>query len=133
MLINQAFASDAIPVASDVAKGATSTASASTVGVPTPPDSTDLLLWNVGFVVVMIFLFYLLLIRPQQSRYREHAGMLGGLKRGDKIVLQSGMIATIDNINKDNDEVTVEIGSGVKVQILRAAIAGTYAEIARKK
>lgn len=97
-----------------------------------PPSGTEMVLWNVGFVVLMIVMFYLLLIRPQQSRYRAHADMLKAMKKGDKVVLQSGMIATIDHIN-DNEEMTVELAPGHKVHIFRSAIAGKYEDYTKKR
>jgi preprotein translocase subunit YajC len=123
MIINQAWAQET---------AAATTEAAATAAAATPPNSTELLLWNVGFVVIMIMMFYFLLIRPQQKRYKDHAEMLKALKKGDRVVLQSGMIATIDAIANDNQEMTVEFLAGYKAQILRSAIAGTYDEIAKK-
>lgn len=121
MLIHPAFADET----------STATAPATAMPTATPPSGTEMLLWNVGFVVLMIVMFYLLLIRPQQSRYREHADMVKALKKGDKVVLQSGMIATIDHVG-EGQEMTVDLGHGQKVQIFRSAIAGKYDEIAKK-
>jgi preprotein translocase subunit YajC len=117
MLINQAFAQiseTAAPIAAAV------------------PDTGNVILWNIGFVAVMVGLFYLLLIRPQQSRYREHANMLKALKKGDKVVLQSGMIATIHEIQPEGQEAVVDLYEGVRSRVMRSAIAGKYEDIAGK-
>lgn len=129
MFITQAWAQDAT-----VPGTAVQNAVAGMGAVPPgpPPTTTEMLMWNVGFIAVMIVLFYLLLIRPQQMRYKEHAAMLGQLKKGDKVVLQSGMIGTIDAIANDNQEMTVEFVAGHKAQVLRSAIAGKYEEIVKK-
>jgi preprotein translocase subunit YajC len=119
MFITQAWAQEAPSVAAAVP--------------PAPPASDGaMLLWNVGFIGVMVVLFYLLLIRPQQMRFKEHSAMLGQLKKGDKVVLQSGMIGTIDAIANDNAEMTVEFLAGHKAQVLRSAIAGKYEQIVKK-
>ena len=113
--------------------GATTTAGAN-LGYPPPPmDATTGLLWNVGFIAVMVVLFYLLLIRPQQKRLQEHNTMVKALKKGDKIVLQSGMIATIDHASADATEITVAFVDGHKAVVLRSAIAGTYESVVGKK
>lgn len=126
MFVQPALASDvAAPVAVT-----TATTAASASATP-PPGGAEMLLWNVGFVAIMIIMFYLLLIRPQQNRYKEHAQMIKGLKKSDKIVLQSGLIATIDHVG-EGQEMTVDLGHGQKVQIFRSAIAGKYDDIAKK-
>ena len=35
----------------------------------------------------LIVLFYFLILRPQQQRQKQHLAMIGGLKRGDTVVL----------------------------------------------
>ncbi len=133
MFIKQALAEDApvTPLVTTASNEAQTVAQ--TIPAGTPPSSTEMLLLNAGFVVVMIVLFYFLLIRPQQQRYKEHANMLGQLKKGDKVVLQSGMIATIDHMANDNQEMTVEFVAGHKAQVLRSAIAGKYETIVKTK
>lgn len=110
----------------------TVTGTAVPADLPPPPSSTEMLMWNVGFVVVMIVLFYMLLIRPQQNRYKEHAEMIKKLAKGDKVILQSGMIAVIDHIADGAQEAVVELSPGQKVHIVRSAIAGRYDEIVKK-
>lgn len=99
----------------------------------TPPDQTDVLIWNVGFVVVLVAMFYFLLIRPQRQRYKEHSQMLESMHKGEKIVLQSGMIATIHDISADGQEMTVDLHEGVRARILRSAIAGRYSEFVKDR
>ena len=123
------FISTALAAASDTAAPVATKAAAA--GAPAP-DGGAVLMWNVGFIAVMVFMFYLLLIRPQQVRYREHSSMIKALKKNDKIVLQSGMIAVIDKIEDGSDEVVVDLHEGNKVKVLRSAIAGRYDEIMKK-
>jgi preprotein translocase subunit YajC len=107
------------------------TVAAVPTNAPPPPNAGAMLLWNVGFIAVMVLMFYVLLIRPQKQRYAEHAKMLDDLKRGDKIVLQSGMVAVIDTINAGAPEVVVDLFEGQKARVLRSAIAGKYSEIVK--
>jgi preprotein translocase subunit YajC len=127
MLINQAFAQTldtaaAVPAVTDAVITA--------AGVP---DTTTALLWNAGFIAVMVFFFYFLLIRPQQVRYRLHDGMLKALKKGEKIILQSGLIATIHEIKPGEPEAVVDLSDSVRVRIMRSAIAGRYEDFTDEK
>jgi len=71
---------------------------------------------------VMVIMFYVLLIRPQQKRFKEHADMLGALKKGDKVVTAGGLVGVIEKIDDKDDEVIVDLGSGMKVTALRHTI-----------
>ncbi len=73
--------------------------------------------------LILIFaIMYFLLIRPQQKKIKEHQKMVEGLRRGDQIVTQGGLIGKITKV-KDDAEVEVELATGVKVRVVRATIA----------
>lgn len=118
MLIAKAHAADIeVP-------GTTSTTSSTTnPAMPGAPSVGEAFAWNMGMVLVLVVLFYFLLIKPQQRRFKEHTNMLSGLKKGDKVVTGGGLIGTIDKIG-DSDEVVVDLGNGVKVTALRSTIQG---------
>jgi len=90
--------------------------------VPYQPDATQGLIWNFGFVAILVAMFYLLLIRPQQKRFKEHAEMLSALKKGDSVVTSGGLIGKVDKIPKDGDEIVVDLGGGMKVNAVRSTI-----------
>jgi len=75
----------------------------------------------VPLVLIMV-IFWVLLIRPQQKRMKEHAEALNALKKGDKIITGGGILGRIMQI-KDN-VVTVEITDGVSVRVKQDTIAG---------
>jgi preprotein translocase subunit YajC len=60
------------------------------------------------------------MIRPQQRRMKQHQEMLGGLKRGDNIVLSSGVYGKI--VRVEDATVGVEIATGVTVKVRKAMI-----------
>ena len=62
-------------------------------------------------ILLMVVLFYFMLIRPQQKRAKEHQNMLANLKRGDTVVLSSGVLGKI--VRVEDKEVGVEIAQGV--------------------
>jgi preprotein translocase subunit YajC len=73
-------------------------------------------------LILIFFIFYFLLIRPQSKKAKEHKKMLEGLKKGDKIITSGGIYGVIDSI--DNDVLTVKIAENVKIKVSRSAIAG---------
>lgn len=72
------------------------------------------------FVGIFV-LFYFLMIRPQQRRVKEHQTMLGALKRGDTVVLASGMIGKVTKV--EDAEVSVEIAPNTVVKVVKATIS----------
>lgn len=85
------------------------------------PDTASAFAWNIGLILVMVALFYVLLIRPQQKRFSEHKEMLGALKKGDKVVTAGGLVGKIDKLSGE-DEVIIDLGNGVKVTALLSTI-----------
>lgn len=78
-----------------------------------------MLVWFGLIFVVM----YLLLIRPQRKKQKEHENLLKELKKGDRVVTSSGMFGTIFAIDEDRGRVVIKIGEDVKMEFLKSAIA----------
>jgi preprotein translocase subunit YajC len=72
-------------------------------------------------LILIFVIFYFFLIRPQQKRVKDHKSMVESLKRGDEIITSGGIIGVIDKTMED-DRITVDIGEGVKVQVIRSTI-----------
>ncbi|MCA1960081.1 MAG: preprotein translocase subunit YajC [Desulfomonile sp.] len=73
--------------------------------------------------MILIFaVFYLLLIRPQQKKAKEHRTLLENLKKGDSVMTQGGLYGKIAAI--DGQVVVLEIADKVRVKVSRAHIAG---------
>jgi preprotein translocase YajC subunit len=45
------------------------------------------------YIVAMAAIVYFLIIRPQRQQQKEHDGVLTSLKKGDDVVLSSGLPA----------------------------------------
>lgn len=73
----------------------------------------------------MIFLvMYLLMIRPQRKRQKEHELLLKDLKKGDKVVTSGGMFGTVFAIDDERNRVVLKIGDDTKLEFLKSSIAG---------
>lgn len=77
----------------------------------------DLLLMLVLFAGAV----YFLMIRPQQKRMREHQSQIDALQPGERVILTSGIFATLSHIA--DTQAIVELAPGVEVTILKQAIA----------
>ncbi len=77
-------------------------------------------------MVLIIGVFYLLLIRPQQKRQRELQETISQLKAGDRIVTTGGIIGTITTVR----DTSFFIRSADKsiLEIARSAVAGIEGE-----
>ena len=76
-------------------------------------------------LIPLILIFgnmYFLLIRPQQKKLKEHQAMVAALRRGDQVITQGGLIGKVTKV-KDDNEVEVEIATGVSVRVVRSTIA----------
>ncbi len=92
---------------------------------PSPAATQDAMIMNIGMVVVLAVLFYLLLIRPQQKRFKEHAAMINKMDKGTKVVTQGGLVGVIEKVVSDN-EVIIDFGNNVKMTMMRSYIIGRY-------
>ncbi len=72
-------------------------------------------------LILMFGIFYVLLIRPQQKKAKEHRGFLENLKRGDKVVTTGGLHGEITGMT--DQTVTLEIADKIRVKVGRGYIA----------
>lgn len=73
--------------------------------------------------LIMFVMFYFLLIRPQNKERKRLDQLIAGLKKGDKILTTSGIIAKIETINEENNKVIVS-SEGSRLMITKNAIIG---------
>ncbi len=72
---------------------------------------------------ILIFgVFYLMLIRPQQKRAKQHKEMVSKLSRGDKVIISSGITGIVSKAVQEKETIEVEIATGVYVNLLRANV-----------
>ena len=81
-------------------------------------------------MLLIIGVFYMLLIRPQQKRQRELQQTIAELKAGDRIVTTGGVIGTITSV-KDTSFLIRSADKSI-LEIARSAIAGIEGEEEKK-
>lgn len=86
--------------------------------------------FDVGFLLPMVLIFgvfYMLLIRPQQKKAKQHRELLEALRRGDRIITNGGIIGLITKV-VDANELIVEIAEGVRVRVARSMVSTVMAK-----
>ena len=85
-------------------------------------------------LILIFVVFYILLIRPQQKKVKQHREMLNNLRRGDKIITSGGIIGTINKV-ADNRELQVQVSENVEIKIAPGMVADLYisTEIEKKQ
>ncbi len=76
--------------------------------------------FNWIFLLGMVAVMYFLIFRPQQKAASAHKALIAGLKKGDDVVTQGGILGKIHAVG-DRD-VQVEIAAGVRVRVLKTSI-----------
>ena len=70
----------------------------------------------------MFAILYFILIRPQQKQQKKHQALLAGIKKGDEVILSSGIIGKIYAV--EDRIVVLEIGDKTKLKVLKQAVTG---------
>jgi preprotein translocase subunit YajC len=72
-------------------------------------------------LIAMFGLMWLLLIRPQQRRVRQHQAVVAALQAGDEVITAGGIHGTVTDV--EDDTVLIEISPDVIVRVLTGAIS----------
>lgn len=76
-------------------------------------------------MVLMMVVFWLVLIRPQQKKQKALDALLKQLKKGQKVRTTGGIRGEIVDFKTEvGDEVVLMIADRVKINILRSHVAG---------
>jgi preprotein translocase subunit YajC len=70
-------------------------------------------------------LFWLVMIRPAQTRQRAMSRMQGGIAVGDQVMLTSGIFGVVRTL--DEEAVHLEVADGVTLRVVRAAVGRVVA------
>ena len=71
-------------------------------------------------LVLMFVVLYFVMIRPQMKKQKEHRSMIEALAKGDEIATGGGLLGKVTKIG--DSYLTLEIATGVEVQVQRSAV-----------
>ncbi len=73
---------------------------------------------------IIIAIFYFVMWRPQQKERKRQAEWLNGIKKGDEVVTQSGLIGSVHLV--EDRVVTLDLGGGNKVRVLKSTVVSAW-------
>ena len=76
---------------------------------------------NILPLLLIFVIFYILLIRPQQRRMKQHQAMLGQVKPRDMAVTTGGLIGKVTKV--DENEIELEVAQGVRVRVVKSMLS----------
>ena len=82
--------------------------------------ATGLLMGILPWLLIFA-IFYLLMIRPQQRRVKEHQAAIAAVKKGDQVITGGGILGRVTKVS--DDEAEVEIAQGVKIRVVKSTIS----------
>jgi len=97
-----------------------SPAFAATTGSAAAGGATAFLIQIFPFILVLV-IFYLLMIRPQQRQIKAHRAMIAAVKPRDTAVTNGGLIGKVTKV--DEKEVELEVAQGVRVRVLKSMLS----------
>ncbi len=78
---------------------------------------------SIGMLVVFFVIFYLLIIRPQSKRAKEHRNLVSGIQVGDEVVTSGGLAGKVTKLSEEF--LVVELADNVQVKVQRHAVSAT--------
>jgi preprotein translocase subunit YajC len=72
------------------------------------------------FMGIIFFIFYFMMIRPQQKRQKERQKLLNEMKKGDKVITAGGIHGKI--VALEDRTVLIEISDNLKIKVEKASI-----------
>jgi preprotein translocase subunit YajC len=89
----------------------------------------DLLSSPLPMLIAVAAIFYFLVWRPQQQQAKKLRQAVEAMRRGDTVVLSSGIIGRVAKVpQKEDPEIVVEIADGVQVRVLRGSVSEVRAK-----
>ncbi len=89
-------------------------------GEATTSQSSSFSILDFAFPIIIFVLLYLIILRPQSKRAKEHRAMQAALLRGDEVVTDGGIMGKI--INVTDNAITLEIADKIEVKLRRESV-----------
>ena len=85
----------------------------------TPSPQGNPMITLLMFAGLFAFMWFFI-IRPQRKRQKEHQQLVSSLKKGDEVVMTSGMLGRIDKV--DDDYIVLEVADKLSLRFQRVAV-----------
>ena len=81
------------------------------------------IVWTIVYIVAIIAIIYLLIIRPQKKRQKQHDDLVSALSLGFEIVTIGGIHGEVSRIK--DDTLWIKVSNNVEIEIEKSAVAKT--------
>src|SRR5262249_15715644 len=71
-------------------------------------------------------IMYLLILRPEQKRVKQHQEMGKNVRRGDTVITNGGLVGKVTKVI-DDDQIEIEIADDVRIRQMRQMVADVRA------
>jgi preprotein translocase subunit YajC len=78
-------------------------------------------------IALIFVIMYVLMIRPQQKKVKQHQEMVKNLRRGDSVITSGGTVGKVTKV-VDDDQIEIEIAQGVRVRQMRNMVTEVRAK-----
>jgi preprotein translocase subunit YajC len=88
-------------------------------------DNMGALASPMVMVGMILFMFYFLILRPQQQTERKRRQMIEALKKNDKVLTTGGIYATVISVDNAQDRVVLRVDDekGTKIAFTKSSVA----------
>jgi preprotein translocase subunit YajC len=94
------------------------------------PEGQTSLMPMIIMWTAIIAIFYFLLIRPQKKAQQRHQALVQGLKKGDEVMTDGGIIGQV--IHLKEDRVLLRTGTDTRIEVARVKIARVFGSAAEQ-
>ena len=81
------------------------------------------ILWTVVYIVAIFAIIYLLILRPQKKRQKQHDDLVNALSLGVEIVTIGGIHGEVSRIK--DATLWIKVSNNVEIEIEKSAVAKT--------
>jgi preprotein translocase subunit YajC len=85
------------------------------------PNSASAILVGILPWLLIFVIFYMLMIRPQQKRMKEHQATIAAVKKGVEVITGGGIRGRVTKVM--DEDVEVEIGQNIRVRVVKATLS----------
>ena len=104
-------------------------AMSTTAAAAAPAGGTSAILVGILPWLLIFLIFYMLMIRPQQRRMKEHQAQIAAVKKGDQVVTAGGIRGRVIKVMEE--DVEVEIGPNVRVIVVKSTLSAVLTKTAK--
>lgn len=94
-------------------------------GLPAQGGFESLLTSPLILLVMLVFLFYFVVMRPQRKEQAKRLEMLSNVKKNDRVVTIGGIYGVVTNVHREIDEVSIKVdeSTNTKLRITLSSVA----------